>query len=264
LKIPIVNTILYSTLDYFNDNNYFGKRIPFLSDYDNELYFKTVQSLDIIMGFNQLNDVQMVYTNVFHLYNVTTEEDIHELIKAVSEKRKSSKPSEISVSSTWISSRYRWRKDIFELLGRFLPFDHFGSFLNNGLNGDLYDKSHQNNYKFIFSFENGIERDYVTEKFYEGLVSGRIMVYLGAPNIEDYSPCPKEKVFINALEYTPFELINLINELNNDDKKYEEYFSWYKKPVHPNFIKFFKKGFFHQNDESWHCRVCEYFHKRFD
>lgn len=43
-------------------------------------------------------------------------------------------------------------------------------------------------YRFTIAFENAIADDYVTEKFYEPLLSGSVPVYLGAPNIDRFAP----------------------------------------------------------------------------
>lgn len=37
------------------------------------------------------------------------------------------------------------------------------------------------------AFENVIAMDYVTEKFYDPLIAGSVLVYLGAPNIADFA-----------------------------------------------------------------------------
>lgn len=56
------------------------------------------------------------------------------------------------------------------------------------------------NYKFTLAFENSNTKDYVTEKFFQCFDAGSIpgfksklrllilVVYLGAPNIDDFSP----------------------------------------------------------------------------
>lgn len=42
--------------------------------------------------------------------------------------------------------------------------------------------------------------DYVTEKFYEGLKSASLMVYLGAPNVHRYAPARRS--FINVADFS--------------------------------------------------------------
>ncbi len=51
-------------------------------------------------------------------------------------------------------------------------------------------------YRFTLAFENAIETDYVTEKFFEPLLTGAIPVYLGAPNVEEFAP--GDNCFVNA------------------------------------------------------------------
>ncbi|XP_027346331.1 glycoprotein 3-alpha-L-fucosyltransferase A [Abrus precatorius] len=55
-------------------------------------------------------------------------------------------------------------------------------------------------YKFSLAFENSNEEDYVTEKFFQSLVAGTVPVVVGAPNIEDFAPCPGSILHINELE----------------------------------------------------------------
>jgi hypothetical protein len=57
-----------------------------------------------------------------------------------------------------------------------------------------------NNYRFNIVIENAIVDDYVTEKFYEGLKSASLMVYLGAPNVHRYAPARRS--FINVADFS--------------------------------------------------------------
>ena len=43
-------------------------------------------------------------------------------------------------------------------------------------------------YKYVIAFENYYSTDYVSERFYQGLLSGAVPVSLGAPNIRSFSP----------------------------------------------------------------------------
>nr|GME11013.1 glycoprotein 3-alpha-L-fucosyltransferase A-like [Ipomoea batatas] len=55
-------------------------------------------------------------------------------------------------------------------------------------------------YKFSLAFENSNEEDYVTEKFFQSLVAGSIPVVVGAPNIQEYAPCPGSLLHIKNIE----------------------------------------------------------------
>ncbi|XAR72904.1 Glycoprotein 3-alpha-L-fucosyltransferase [Bertholletia excelsa] len=54
-------------------------------------------------------------------------------------------------------------------------------------------------YKFSLAFENSNEEDYVTEKFFQSLVAGSVPVVVGAPNIQDFAPCPSSILHIREL-----------------------------------------------------------------
>ncbi|KAL9250357.1 Glycoprotein 3-alpha-L-fucosyltransferase A-like protein [Drosera capensis] len=72
----------------------------------------------------------------------------------------------------------------------------------NGITIDSYGNCHRNHdgrvdkvetlkrYKFSLAFENSNEEDYVTEKYFQSLVAGTVPVVVGAPNIQDFAPCP--------------------------------------------------------------------------
>ncbi|KAJ7946055.1 glycoprotein 3-alpha-L-fucosyltransferase A [Quillaja saponaria] len=54
-------------------------------------------------------------------------------------------------------------------------------------------------YKFSLAFENSNEEDYVTEKYFQSLVTGTVPVVVGAPNIQDFAPCPGSILHIKEL-----------------------------------------------------------------
>jgi hypothetical protein len=89
-------------------------------------------------------------------------------------------------------------------------------------------------YKFTIAFENAIAADYVTEKFYDPLITGSVPVYLGAPNVSDFAP--GENCFINTSEWNdPESLARYLIELSRDDELYAGYFEWKNKPFLPKF-----------------------------
>jgi hypothetical protein len=89
-------------------------------------------------------------------------------------------------------------------------------------------------YKFTLAFENAIDVDYVTEKFFDPLVAGSVPVYFGAPNVDDFAP--GERCFINTADFRdPKELADYLRHLNRVDAAYQEYFAWKAGPFRPGF-----------------------------
>ncbi|KAK9677897.1 hypothetical protein RND81_11G174700 [Saponaria officinalis] len=82
----------------------------------------------------------------------------------------------------------------------------------SGITIDSYGGCHRNrdgqvdkvkaltHYRFSLAFENSNEEDYVTEKFFQSLVAGTIPVVVGAPNTEDFAPCPGSVLHIKELQ----------------------------------------------------------------
>lgn len=100
-------------------------------------------------------------------------------------------------------------------------------------------------YKFTVAFENTSEADYVTEKFYDPLIAGSVPVYLGAPNIEEFSP--GEKCFINVRDFEgPESLSRFLLDLSGDPVRYSEYFEWKKKPFCSGFERLLQAQNEHQ------------------
>lgn len=80
-------------------------------------------------------------------------------------------------------------------------------------------------YRFTLAFENSIDDDYVTEKFFDPLIAGSVPVYLGAPNIAAYAPA--ENCFIDVRDFrTPALLADYLRFLAASPAEYERYLSW--------------------------------------
>jgi hypothetical protein len=92
------------------------------------------------------------------------------------------------------------------------------------------------NYRFCLAFENTIEPDYVTEKFYQPLLAGTVPVYRGAPNIEEFAP--GDHCYIDATRFdSPRELANYLNDLARDEEAYSRYLQWRSKPLRESFTE---------------------------
>jgi len=83
-------------------------------------------------------------------------------------------------------------------------------------------------YKFTLAFENSVDRDYVTEKFFQPLIEGSVPVYYGAQNIADFAPDKYSYIDVRKFK-NPNELAKYLIYLDKNDKEYEKYLEWKKK-----------------------------------
>lgn len=106
-------------------------------------------------------------------------------------------------------------------------------------------------YTFTIAFENAVARDYVTEKFYDPLIAGSVPVYLGAPNIGDFSP--GDRCFINASDWDdPESLARYLLSVSEDKKLYQSYFDWKSQPFNASFMTLLE-----QQKEHPFVRLCK-------
>lgn len=139
------------------------------------------------------------------------------------------------ISSTVNSSG---RQEYLLELMKHVDIDSYGLWQNNArlLSDDGYRTKMEvmKDYRFTIAFENAIADDYVTEKFYEPLLSGSVPVYLGAPNIDRFAP--SRSSFIDVRDYDgPEHLAHAINEYCRDEMKYSRLFEWKNEPVNEDF-----------------------------
>ena len=91
-------------------------------------------------------------------------------------------------------------------------------------------------YKFVVSFEDVHDRDYVTEKFFDPLLAGSVPIYLGAPNIKDFAP--GDHCFVDVRQFeSPRSLANFINSCYEDEQLYAQFFEWKNQPLRPSFLQ---------------------------
>ena len=125
-------------------------------------------------------------------------------------------------------------------LMRYLPIDSYGKWMQNRLLEEDTGRNSKLNlyrkYKFVIAFENAIEEDYVTEKFYDPLLAGSVPVYLGAPNIRNFQPGEHCFVDVNVFD-SPKELAGFLKDCCRDDCLYEQFHSWRNVPLSPGFMK---------------------------
>lgn len=122
---------------------------------------------------------------------------------------------------------------------QYTEIDSYGSLMNNKqIHNDEGRKTKMeilSSYKFTIAFENAIGNDYVTEKFYDPLLMGSVPVYLGAPNINDFTP--GNNCFVDATQFeNPRALASFMNNCYRDESLYKKLFNWKEKPLSQTFI----------------------------
>ena len=114
--------------------------------------------------------------------------------------------------------------------------------LKNFSHGDLHsDMQTLGRYKFYLSFENAIERGYVTEKLFMPLKAGAIPVYLGAPDVPKLMRPRYGPAYINVLDFSsPQELADHLLAVASDEEAFMKYHQWRTVGVeafNPKFLK---------------------------
>jgi hypothetical protein len=145
------------------------------------------------------------------------------------------------------SNSSRERISLFKQLSKYKKIDSYGKVMNNA-NNELVGKEWINNYKlfskykFVLCFENSFNKDYITEKLTNVMLSGAIPIYRGAVNVGEYF---NTKSFINFDDYGSYKkMISKIIELDNNPKEYKRMLSepWFNENKIPNSIKNKKKN----------------------
>lgn len=135
------------------------------------------------------------------------------------------------------------RNTYVEELVRHIDVHSYGRFLRNRTlpddNGAETKLRVISEYKFNLAYENSIEKDYLTEKFFDPLQVGCVPVYMGAPNADDFAP--GDHCFINAADFSgPKELAEFLLDLNEDDGAYNAYHAWRKQPCREKYQAYYR------------------------
>lgn len=126
------------------------------------------------------------------------------------------------------------RMEYLSELMEYLKIDSYGHWNRNCfVNEDVGYKSKLEiikKYKFTIAFENAISKDYVTENFFDPLTMGSVPIYLGAPNINIFSP--GNNSFIDVRNYaSPKDLAVNIRKYCLDKNLYDTLLVWKKQTL---------------------------------
>ncbi|XP_064093213.1 alpha-(1,3)-fucosyltransferase C-like [Macrobrachium nipponense] len=121
------------------------------------------------------------------------------------------------------------RATLVNTLKKWIPIDVYGGCGQHRCpRSENCYKMLERDYKFYFSFENSICKDYVTEKIFNVLRYNVVPVVYGLANYTAFLP---PKSHINVLDFPSAEsLARYLQYLDKDDTAYNEYFRW--KPYH--------------------------------
>lgn len=179
--------------------------------------------------------------------------DIPKLIKRPLERCLDKKRFCVFVVS---SNSSRERVKFFKKLSKYKKIDSYGKVMNN-MGNQIQHLNYVSNsslfkkYKFVICFENDFHEEYITEKLINVMLADTIPIYRGAPDVGKYF---NTKSFINYEDYGLYDgMIKKVIELDQDDKKYEEFLKepWFRnnkipkviKDKEKDLIKFYKKVF---------------------
>ncbi|XP_032876345.1 alpha-(1,3)-fucosyltransferase 9-like [Amblyraja radiata] len=149
----------------------------------------------------------------------------------------------------WIVSNWNIkhaRVKYYNELRKYVPINTYGRAFNKYLSNNDFVPT-VSKCKFYLSFENSIHTDYITEKFYNALLTGSVPVVLGPSrdNYENYIPGDS---FIHVDDFhSAKELADYLHKLDGDDKLYMSYFKW-KKYYKVRMVQFWQEHA---------CSVCE-------
>lgn len=90
-------------------------------------------------------------------------------------------------------------------------------------------------YKFIISFENGICKDYLTEKLYRTLHVGAVPIYKGAPNVKDWLPSRHSAIVVDDFE-SPKQLAEYIKSVDENDDEYNRFLQYKSDGITNSFL----------------------------
>lgn len=209
---------------------------------------KFMAQFDVTMTYQQSADIWCAYFSADLLTEIT--QPPRPKIAAV--------PVACFISNTSHTSNDR-QTYLMELM-QYIAVDSYGSTLPNKVlaedNGRATKLDVCADYAFTLAFENSCCQDYVSEKFFDPLVSGSVPVYIGAPNIDEYAPA--DNSYINALDFSgPKELAQFLNRLYQDTEAYEQYLAWKQQHLRQAFLDKVK-----QQRLNGLCRLSLYLDKR--
>lgn len=120
---------------------------------------------------------------------------------------------------------YKDRMDLGISLSRNEKIDIYGTFWeknDKNLKGEVWNKHvGLDPYKFSIACENTIQKNYISEKFWDVILTDTVPIYLGCSNIEEYIP---KECFISLNGLSQEEMVSKIEcVIRNESFLYDQY-----------------------------------------
>ena len=148
------------------------------------------------------------------------------------------------------------RETLVRLLQKYVRVDSVSSCMNNHPWPADIPRSNrddlQKRYLMYLAAENSVEKDYVTEKVYGGLINGAVPLYLGSPNIQEF--VPTHSVIQVPADFTEIDVQRIsetVKQIFTNKTVYEEWIEFKKHPYEERF----KRKFSISQTHIW-CRLC--------
>lgn len=148
------------------------------------------------------------------------------------------------------------RETLVKLLQKYVRVDAVSSCMNNHPWPADIPRTNKDDlqmrYLMYLAAENSVEKDYVTEKVYGGLINGAVPIYLGAPNVEEF--VPSHSVINVPSDFTESDVKRIsetVKQIFTNKTAYEEWIEFKKHPYEERFERKFSISRTH----IW-CRLC--------
>jgi hypothetical protein len=146
-------------------------------------------------------------------------------------------------------------------LGKFMDVHSYGKCLHNkdeppapeGVSRSANKQRVLKRYKFYLAFENNVIRDYVSEKVFDGLLSGSLPVYWGTGSVDQYMPDDHAVIKANAFD-GPADLAAYLKEVASNKTLYDSFFRWKARKPEERFKRVLASTAYKYTSM---CNVCE-------
>jgi hypothetical protein len=139
--------------------------------------------------------------------------------------------------------------------------------IRNGMN----KRQTVDRYKVFLSFENALTDGYLTEKYFHALQAKALSIYFGPQPLSRSAPArpwwPHDNALIDGWRFRePAKMAKLLARLAANLTARQELDMARKQfsAIHPGFVRVLGEDFARAGEDSWVCRLCNWYHLNWD